>query len=82
MHEVVDESDLFLHEGLGVTHAGQQAIVARRREGPLANLFLRHEEAAAGELVAVLRAIGQQRAQPASRCARVMSTTNVGRTSA
>ncbi len=58
--EVVDEADFFLHEGLAVADAGEQAVVARLSEGALANFFFGNKEAAAGGLVGVLRAVGHE----------------------
>ena len=61
LDEVVDESDFFLHERLGVADAGEQAVVAGGGEHALADVFFGDEEAGAGGLVAVLRAVGEQR---------------------
>ena len=60
-HQVVDETDLFLYEGLGVADAGEQAVVACGGEGALADVVFGDEEAAAGGCVAVLGAVGEQR---------------------
>src|SRR6185437_2204003 len=60
-HEVVNERDLFLHEGFGVADAGEQAEMTRGREGALADVIFRDEEATACLLIAVLGAIGEQR---------------------
>ncbi len=58
--EVVDEADLLLHEGLAVTNAGEEAVVAGFGECALANLFFWNEEASTSGLVGVLRAVGHQ----------------------
>ena len=42
--EIVDETNLFLHEGLAVANAGEQAVVARLGEGALANLLFGNKE--------------------------------------
>ena len=59
-HEVVDEANLLLDERFGVADAGEQAVVSRGGEGPLADIFFRNEEPATGGLIGVLRPIGEQ----------------------
>ena len=43
-HEVFYEADFLLNEGLGVTYPSQQPVMARRSEGPLANIIFRNED--------------------------------------
>src|ERR1700679_87455 len=59
-HQVGDAGDLALDEGLGIAHAGQQAVVAGGGEGALADVFFGDEKACSGGLRSVLRAVGQQ----------------------
>ena len=51
VHQVGDQGDFFLDEGLGVADAGEQAVVAGGGEGALANVFFRDEEAGAWGLL-------------------------------
>jgi hypothetical protein len=52
--EVVYHAHFLLHEGLAVTNAGQQTVVAGFSEGALADLFFGNKEGGAGGLVGVL----------------------------
>ena len=58
--KVVDEADFFFDEGLTVAHAGEEAIMARLSKSAFANLLFGNEEARAGRLVRVLRAVGHE----------------------
>ena len=53
-HEVFDEADFLLDEGLSVTNACEQAVVPRCGEGALADVVLGNEEESAGGLIGVL----------------------------
>ena len=59
-HEVVGKADFLLDEGFGVAHAGEQTEVTRGGEHALAYVFFGDEEAGAGRLGTVLRAVGEQ----------------------
>ncbi len=60
-HQVADQADFFLHEGLRIFHARQQSIEARHCFDTLPYLLLLGKERAAGFLILILRAISEER---------------------
>jgi hypothetical protein len=60
-YQVVDETDLALHEGLAILDSGEQAVMARFGEGALANFLFGDEQSSALLLIGILRAVGHQR---------------------
>src|SRR5947209_18006597 len=60
-HQIVNQPDLLLDEGLRISHSCKQTIMPCCGEGALPNVFLRNKEQAACRLIRILRAVGQQR---------------------
>ncbi len=59
-HQVFGKAYLFLHEGLGVAYACEEAVVAGCGEGSLADVLFGDEETGASWLLSVLGAVGEE----------------------